>query len=151
MMIDDAFVSIGSTNLNRRGFFHDGELNVFAIPEALRSAADNPARALRTALWAEQLGLPPVMGALLGDVTSAYDLFLRSRFITRALPYDAVDVKAQLDFGQFDILPLSVLKVLQAEAIFGLGVAEDLVDELWDMVIDPTSFIDPNPQRGPFL
>ena len=151
MMIDDAFVSIGSTNLNRRGFFHDGELNVFAIPEALRSAADNPARALRTALWAEQLGLPPVMGALLGDVTSAYDLFLRSRFITRAVPYDAVDVKPQLNFGQFDILPLSVLKVLQAQGIFGLGVAEDLVDEFWDMVVDPTSFIDPNPQRGPFL
>ena len=150
-MIDDAFVSIGSTNLNRRGFFHDGELNVFAIPEALRSAADNPARALRTALWAEQLGLPPVMGALLGDVTSAYDLFLRSRFITRAVPYDAVDVKPQLNFGQFDILPLSVLKVLQAQGIFGLGVAEDLVDEFWDMVVDPTSFIDPNPQRGPFL
>lgn len=151
LMIDDAFVSIGSTNLNRRGFFHDGELNVFAIPEALRSAADNPARALRTALWAEQLGLPPVMGALLGDVTSAYDLFLRSRFITRAVPYDAVDVKPQLDFGRFDILPLSVLGVLQAQGIFGVSVAEDLVDQLWDMVIDPTSFIDPNPQRGPFL
>jgi phosphatidylserine/phosphatidylglycerophosphate/cardiolipin synthase-like enzyme len=151
MMIDDAFVSIGSTNLNRRGFFHDGELNVFAIPEALRSTTDNPARALRTALWSEQLGLPPVMGALLGDVTSAYDLFLRSRFITRAVPYDAVDVKAQLVFPPFDILPLSVLKVLQAQGIFGLSLVEDFLDEFWDMVVDPTSFIDPNPQRGPFL
>ncbi|MEO7273228.1 MAG: phosphatidylserine/phosphatidylglycerophosphate/cardiolipin synthase family protein, partial [Vicinamibacterales bacterium] len=58
MMIDDLFVSIGSANLNRRGFFHDGELNVFAIPEELRAAPDNPARAARTALMAQQLGLP---------------------------------------------------------------------------------------------
>ena len=57
MMVDDMFVSIGSANTNRRGFFHDGELNVFAIPEALRAAPENPARALRTQLWAEQLGL----------------------------------------------------------------------------------------------
>lgn len=153
MMIDDTFVSIGSTNLNRRGFFHDGELNVFAIPEALRSAADNPARALRTALWAEQLGLPPVMGALLGDLTSAYDLFLRSRFITRAVPYDAVDVKAQLGLlGSFNVLPMSVLKVLEIAGRLGAaGTAEELVDVAWDLVIDPTSFIDPNPQQGPFL
>ena len=41
MMIDDLFVSIGSANLNRRGFFHDGELNVFAIPEELRPLIGN--------------------------------------------------------------------------------------------------------------
>ncbi len=65
MMIDDTFVSIGSANLNRRGFFSDGEINIFAIPEQLRAAPDNPARALRTRLWAEHLGIPPAMGAVL--------------------------------------------------------------------------------------
>ena len=33
MMIDDVFVSIGSANINRRGLFTDGEINVFAVPE----------------------------------------------------------------------------------------------------------------------
>ena len=30
MVVDDIFVSVGSSNLNRRGFMHDGEMNVFA-------------------------------------------------------------------------------------------------------------------------
>ncbi|MFY9918041.1 MAG: hypothetical protein WAL26_06525, partial [Mycobacterium sp.] len=38
MMVDDMFVAIGSTNINRRGFFHDGEITAFAIPEELRNA-----------------------------------------------------------------------------------------------------------------
>ena len=150
MMVDDIFVSIGSANLNRRGFFHDGELNVFAIPEALRSAPDNPARALRTALWAEQLGLPLVMGSVLGDATSAFDLFLRSRFITRAIPYAAIDIRPEVGITDIDLVPGSLLQILKAQAgLVGPPVLEQMIDELWNMLIDPTSFVDPNPQSGP--
>ena len=44
MVIDDVFVSIGSANLNRRGFFYDGEINVFAVPQHLAASPENPAR-----------------------------------------------------------------------------------------------------------
>ena len=37
MVIDDIFLSVGSSNLNRRGFFHDGEMNAFAVPEHLKA------------------------------------------------------------------------------------------------------------------
>ncbi len=150
MMIDDVFVSIGSANTNRRGFFHDGELNVFAIPEALRSAPDNPARALRSALWAEQLGLPLAMGSILGDTTSAFDLFLRSRFITRAAPYASIDIRPQIGVTDFDLIPGSIGKVLMAQAgLIGISTLEQLLDDVWNMIVDPTSFSDPNPQSGP--
>src|SRR5262249_28098961 len=82
MIIDDVMVSIGSSNLNRRGLFHDGEMVSFTIPAALLAADDNPARALRTKLWAEHLGLPPSMGSsLFGDYLSGFELFKRSYFV----------------------------------------------------------------------
>jgi hypothetical protein len=64
-----------------------------------------------------------------------------------------MDVKAELGFlGSFDVLPMSVLKVLEVAGRLGAaGTAEALVDVAWDLVVDPTSFIDPNPQQGPFL
>ncbi|MBL8701477.1 MAG: hypothetical protein JNK67_24070 [Alphaproteobacteria bacterium] len=150
MMVDDMFVSIGSANVNRRGFFHDGELNVFAIPEALRSAPDNPARALRTALWAEQLGLPPAMGSILGDATGAFDLFLRSRFFTRALSYAAVDIRPQFAMPEEAVIPGSLMNAIKLQAGLVVPVTlESLLDEIWNMVVDPTSFTDPNPRSGP--
>jgi phosphatidylserine/phosphatidylglycerophosphate/cardiolipin synthase-like enzyme len=81
MMVDDVFVSIGSMNLNRRGFYHDGEMNASAVATKLAAARDNPARKLRVALWAEHLGIEPAMGeALLGDPIAAFELFRRSRY-----------------------------------------------------------------------
>jgi phosphatidylserine/phosphatidylglycerophosphate/cardiolipin synthase-like enzyme len=81
MMVDDVFVAIGSTNINRRGFFHDGEVTAFAIPEQLRDAPHNPARELRTRLWGEQLGLTPSLGrTLFRDPIAGFDLFKRSRY-----------------------------------------------------------------------
>ena len=62
MIVDDVFVGVGSCNANRRGFFHDGEITAFAVPEQLKAAPENPAPALRCALWAEHLGIPPSMG-----------------------------------------------------------------------------------------
>ena len=76
MMVDDVFCSIGSTNINRRGFYRDGEISAFSVPQDLRTAADNPARDLRTRLWAEQLGLSPNMGAsLLADPMAGFEFF----------------------------------------------------------------------------
>ena len=42
MIVDDVFVSIGSANINRRGLYHDGEINVFSVPQRLKAARDNP-------------------------------------------------------------------------------------------------------------
>jgi phosphatidylserine/phosphatidylglycerophosphate/cardiolipin synthase-like enzyme len=76
MIVDDVFVSVGSSNLNRRGFYHDGETNAFAVPLALKSDPTNPARLLRARLWAEHLGLPPEMGlSLFADPLSAIPYF----------------------------------------------------------------------------
>ena len=145
MIVDDIFVSIGSTNMNRRGLFHDGEINAFAVPEQLRAALDNPARALRTALWAEHLGLPPAMGeALLHDPIAAFDLFRRSRYEgNRFTPFNALDLKPYLAIPTGDGL---VIQLLSASAI---GWAATLVPLIWNDVSDPTSFADPDPTPGP--
>ena len=82
MMVDDVLpVGVGSMNLNRRGFYQDGEVVASAIPAKLTATRDNPARKLRTALWAEHLGIDPAMGeALLSDPIAAFELFRRSRY-----------------------------------------------------------------------
>ena len=38
IIVDDVFVGIGSCNANRRGFFHDGEITAFAVPDSSRLA-----------------------------------------------------------------------------------------------------------------
>ena len=38
MIVDDVFTCIGSANVNRRGHFHDGEINIFTVPQALKTA-----------------------------------------------------------------------------------------------------------------
>ena len=42
MIVDDVFVGIGSANINRRGLYHDGEINVFSVPQQLKASRDNP-------------------------------------------------------------------------------------------------------------
>jgi len=151
MMIDDAFVSIGSTNLNRRGFFHDGEINVFAIPQALRGAPDNPARALRTALWAEHLGMAPQMGsALLRDPIAGFDLFLRPHLTgNRFTPYTATDIRSFLGINDADLLPFAVMGLL---AVLGDVVASAptiFFKRIWNLISDPTTGLDPAPTETP--
>jgi phosphatidylserine/phosphatidylglycerophosphate/cardiolipin synthase-like enzyme len=153
MMIDDLFVSIGSTNVNRRGFFHDGEITAFAIPQDLRGAADNPARDLRTRLWAEQLGLAPDMGAaLLADPIAGFELFKRSRYQGNrfvplselALPTPTLGELPEL----FDILPEWAKQFLQ----FGMQLTLEVESsDIFNTLSDPTTLIDPNPTPGPGL
>jgi len=148
MMIDDVFVSIGSANLNRRGFFSDGEINVFAIPEQLRAAPDNPARALRTALWAEHLGIAPAMGAsLLRDPIASFERFFHPRLAgNRFTPLGAGDI--QPDFGVADaqIFPLALAGL--AASLVGAAPSVFL-RRAWNLAVDPTTGTDPAPTEGP--
>lgn len=146
MVVDDVFVSIGSANLNRRGFFFDGEINAFAIPEELAASRDNPARALRTACWAQYLGIPQSMGeTLLGDPFEGADLLLRPSFLgNRFTPLDAVDLKGQLRFvGDTQIADGGDMMTLFLK-FAGLAAVEAEAETLFNQVADPTSFVDPN-------
>ena len=153
MMIDDLFVSIGSTNVNRRGFFHDGEITAFAIPQDLRGAADNPARDLRTRLWAEQLGLAPDMGAaLLSDPIAGFELFRRSHYQgNRFTPLTELAVPTPTLSnlpGLTDVLPDWAKQFLQ----FGVEITlEAESDNIFNTLSDPTTLIDPHPIPGPGL
>ena len=147
MIVDDVFVGIGSCNANRRGFFHDGEIAAFAVPEQLAGSPENPARALRTALWAEHLGIPPAMGAaLLADPVAAFDLARRSTYSgNRLSTFDALGARTDLAFlGE---------KLVWAETLVTLGLApaDDVVPYVWNTFIEPTTAADPAPVPGPGL
>ncbi len=151
MMVDDVFVGIGSMNLNRRGFYHDGEMVVSAIPAHLAATRDNPARKLRTALWAEHLGVDPAMGeALLNDPVASYELFRRSRYQgSRFTPFREFLVP-HADTH----LPKMLESVLGQPLYIGLeavvqGFLAGNRTALWNDVIDPTSSADPQPTAGP--
>lgn len=153
IMVDDVFVGIGSTNSNRRGFFHDGEITAFTVPERLRAARDNPALALRTALWAEHLGIPPAMGrALLADPLAAFELFRRTRYEgNRLVKFRELTIPFAGTNALADLLPDSL-------HVLGLGVAnlfETVIEahraDFWNTLADPTTAAERNPQPGPEL
>ena len=151
MMIDDVFVGVGSMNLNRRGFYHDGEMVASAIPAHLAATRDNPARKLRTALWAEHLGLDPAMGeALLNDPVAAYELFRRTQYQgSRFLPFSQFLLPAAPNY-----VPKTVSTILGDAISFGLetlihGTVFGYRASVWNDVSDPTTGADPNPSRGP--
>jgi hypothetical protein len=145
MVVDDLFVSIGSANLNRRGFFWDGEINAFAIPEQLAAAPENPARALRAGCWAQYLGVPQSMGeALFSDPIGDADFFLRSPFLgNRFTPLDAIDLKGQIGLFNSELASGSDI-MLQFLKFAGLATVEAEAEALFNRVSDPTSHVDPN-------
>lgn len=151
MMVDDVFVGIGSMNLNRRGFYHDGEMVASALPAALAAARDNPARTLRTALWAEHLGIAPAMGdALLGDPIAAFELFRRSRyqgsrftpFREFLVPHAGTHLPKMLEGVLGEPVYIALEALLQ-------GFLQANRTKLWNAVADPTTAVDPDPQPGP--
>ena len=146
-IVDDVFVAIGSCNTNRRGLYHDGEITAFAVPEQLKAAPENPALALRTALWAEHLGMPPAMGpALLADPVAAVDLFRRPTVIgNRLSSFAALGITPELGF------PGESAWWVKALAGLGIVVADELVPYAWNTLIEPTSATDPDPVAGPEL
>ncbi len=148
IIVDDVFVVIGSSNVNRRGFFHDGEIAAFTVPERLKADRENPALNLRTVLWAEHLGLPPAMGrSLLADPIAAFELFRRTDIAgNRLSPFDALGVTPELGF------PSEAVGWIKQLAVFGLTVAEaDVLPYVWNVFADPTTDTDPNPTPGPGL
>jgi phosphatidylserine/phosphatidylglycerophosphate/cardiolipin synthase-like enzyme len=155
LMVDDMFVAIGSSNWNRRGFYHDGEADAFAIPDRLKAARDNPAFLLRTALWAEHLGLTPFMGrSLLADPVEAFELFKRTlyqgnRFCHyREFLAPRGDLSALNDFEIFQLIPDSIKVTLIATANAFLLTE---IKNLWNTLTDATTGVDPNPTEGPEL
>lgn len=144
MLIDDAFASIGSANANRRGFYSDGECNIFALREEVTEGA-NWIRDLRLDLWAEHLGVTPDFAhTALVDPAVGLELFDRkftvgNRFTTfDAQPY-ATDLTLAAEFTEsasgFDFVPLV--------GKFALGIGAAIVgeqsDEIFNTLIDPSS------------
>lgn len=135
MIVDDVFLSLGSANLNRRGLFHDGELNAFVVPEGLKAGGANPVRDLRTRLWAELLDLPERLAApLLADPVAAGALLDRSPFLgNRYVDIDAHP--AQVLFGKNG----SDGAITGALGIASVIAAAAAYSGLFDGVVDPTS------------
>jgi phosphatidylserine/phosphatidylglycerophosphate/cardiolipin synthase-like enzyme len=138
MIVDDVFLGVGSANLNRRGLFHDGELNIFTMPEALKAIATNPIVALREKLWAEMLDLPGAMASgLLADPVAAAKLFERSPFFgNRFVDIDAYPNHLMFGASTGDGLVATLLQLF----VTGL-VAVDHV-KLFDAVVDPSSAVE---------
>lgn len=126
MIVDDVFLGLGSANLNRRGLFHDGEINIFTVPHSLKAAANNPIAALRRKLWAEMLNLPAEMSSpLLQDPLAAANLFNRSIFFgNRYADIDAYPTHTMLGAASMPSLIL-----------FTLAAPEHI--QLFNTVVDP--------------
>ena len=135
MIVDDVFVGIGSANLNRRGLFYDGEINVFSMPAALRASPRNPALSLRRRLWAEMLDLPAAMVApLLGDPLASAPLFERSPFAgNRFLPLDAQPPHLMLGWSTGDGAFMTILQAL------GFAVVAAYQPTIYTQIVDPGS------------
>lgn len=141
MLIDDVFMSIGSANLNRRGFYSDGECNLYSVPEGLRTMNSNPVRALRKRLWAEMLDLPmSIADTLLEDPIDSASLFDRSYFLgNRFVRSEAFPKHVMLhNFAGGDGLMFTVLNHLGFAMTLGSEVP------LFNTVIDPTNDLDPD-------
>jgi phosphatidylserine/phosphatidylglycerophosphate/cardiolipin synthase-like enzyme len=148
MLIDDAFASIGSANANRRGYYSDGECNIFALRDRVADGADNWIRELRIALWSEHLGVTSQFGgAALTDPVLCLPLFGR-RFTTgsRFVPFEAQpytvdhELKAAFDETTGAVGGVGVVGALtaaMAEAMFGVEAVR-----IFDTFVDPGSQVE---------
>ena len=150
MIVDDVFLFAGSSNVNRRGFYHDGELDSFTVPQHLIGDPRNPARTLRARLMAEHLGISTEIGqALFADPHSAFPYFAGRSW------YEQSHWRP-LDF--FGSLPPDVpIGTGGSAANFALqimiGALRDAAKpDVWPLLADPTTGLDPNPSaKGPAL
>lgn len=135
MIVDDVFLSVGSANINRRGLFHDGEINIFTVPQSLKTAATNPIAALRRKLWAEMLNLPAGMSEpLLEDPQAGANLFNRSSFSGNRY-VDIDSYPSHLMLGA--TLSADVIPTLLHATGFTIAAAQHI--RLFETVVDPTN------------
>lgn len=66
-IVDDVWATIGSANLNRRGFCFDSEINLAVIDTEVADRGRRFARDLRLELWQEHLGLADSALGTIGD------------------------------------------------------------------------------------
>lgn len=145
VLIDDAFASIGSANCNRRGYFSDGECNIFAMRDTLVDGADNWIRDLRIQLWAEHLGVTEEYGRVaLRDPVACQPLFDRTfttgnRFTTvDAQPY-TTEFELASEFTESTGAISGVIAVAKLAAGIGSMIAGTESDAIFDTVVDPGS------------
>lgn len=135
LLVDDVFLGVGSANVNRRGFFHDGEIHLFTMPQSLRASANNPIAALRRRMWADLLDIPSTLaGPLMDDPLAAANLFTRSPFLgNRFTDVDAVPDHLLFEATTGDSLITTLLKGF----VFGVGAIDH--QRLFDAIVDPSS------------
>ena len=148
MMIDDAFASIGSANINRRGYYSDGECNVFALRESL-THGDNWIRDLRTRLWAEALGTTEEYARVaFANPCARLELWDR-KFTTssRFTPFEAQALTNELELHTALTSNSGVLDILMFSGTALAGVADAIVGAnaatVFDTVVDPSSWVAP--------
>jgi phosphatidylserine/phosphatidylglycerophosphate/cardiolipin synthase-like enzyme len=154
-IVDDAFVAVGSVNVNRRSMFHDGEIHSLTIPQHLRGDPRNPARVLRSQLLGDHLGLGPEMGqSLFADPISAFQLFPARTWYqgSHAVPLGYAPSRPLPFFGS---APPSVpLGTGDSIGSFILGVTiptlqEAAMHDVWPLLVDPTTKLDPSAVAQP--
>jgi phosphatidylserine/phosphatidylglycerophosphate/cardiolipin synthase-like enzyme len=147
MLIDDAFASIGSANANRRGFYSDGECNVFALRESVTDG-DNWIRDLRVSLWAEHLGVPFGYAAVaLRDPAAGLGLFSRKFTVgSRFTPFDAqppaTDLTLSTDFTDTTSALGGAAMVATFAGAIGAALAGTEADDIFDTFVDPSSALE---------
>ena len=159
-IVDDAFVAVGSVNVNRRSMFHDGEIHSLTIPQHLRGDPRNPARVLRSQLLGDHLGLGPEMGqSLFADPISAFQLFAARSWYqgSHAVPLGYAPSRPLPFFGSAPTsVPLatsdSIGSFILAQTIPTLQ--EAAMHDVWPLLVEPTTKLDPSavaqpPKTGP--
>jgi phosphatidylserine/phosphatidylglycerophosphate/cardiolipin synthase-like enzyme len=142
MVVDDVFLFVGSSNINRRGLYHDGEMNSFTIPKHLRGDPANPARILRSRLMAEHAGLSPEMGqGLFADPLSAIPYFTNRPWYAGVprQPLTFLGDEPQALLGGGASVGTWLLNLLAGP------IAIAATSQVWPLLVDPTTTLDPNP------
>ena len=141
MIIDDIFLSLGSANINRRGFYHDGEAQTFSLPQKLGTAINNPIRDLRMKLWADILNLPRDLAtSLLRDPIASAKLFLR----TPQQGNRFVDLKGR---GPIQLLGSTSTSgaqdIIMQSLLLGTIIPFFTYDKFYKTIVDPTTGLEP--------
>lgn len=146
MLIDDVFASIGSANSNRRGYYSDGECNLFALRSEL-THGDNWIKTLRMRLWAEALGVTEEFATVAFDAPDRHLGLFDRRFLvgSRFTPFAAQPFTTEVDLRTQVLASASTLDVLSfgahllaAEAVTLAGLDADI---LFDAIVDPSSHV----------